>query len=148
MFEWLADINKIGSVSSVAGLIVTIFLFVEARAIKNSFLRRARLPEINRELTKASSQLSQHLKNWETDKPPALATFSSIKALLENVLPKLPSEEKRKVESYLNRIRPTKYLFVKNSISKLSEDAVWELYTELSGLVTSLQQSAKDSKWD
>ena len=58
MPEWLTDLNKIGSISSILGLIVTIFIFVEARKIRNSFLRRARLPEINKELAKATSNVS------------------------------------------------------------------------------------------
>ncbi|ATI03066.1 MULTISPECIES: hypothetical protein [Cycloclasticus] len=148
MPEWLTDLNKIGSISSILGLIVTIFIFVEARKIRNSFLRRARLPEINKELAKATSNVSDQLKNWGEDKTPALEAFSNVKALLENIKPKLPSEEKNKVKDYLSRLQPKKYLFVNTSLAELGEDSAWELYTELSGLVTSLQQLAKDSKWD
>lgn len=148
MPEWLTDLNKIGSISSILGLLVTIFLFIEARKIRNSFLRRARLPEISKELNKVTSNVSNHLKNWDADKTPALEAFSNVKALLENIKPKLPVEEKRKVGAYLERLQPKKYLIIKTSISELNEEAAWELYTELSGLVTSLQQLAKDSKWD
>ncbi|WP_038912772.1 hypothetical protein [Dickeya zeae] len=148
MSDWLTDINKLGSISSIAGLIVTVFLFLEARKIRNSFLRRARLPEVNKELAKVTSEISESLKKWDADKKPALETFSKVKALLENISPKLPSDEKRKVENYLNRLQPKKYFIIKRSISELNEDSAWELYTELSGLITSLQQLAKDSKWD
>lgn len=148
MPEWLTDLNKIGSISSILGLVVTVFLFIEARKIRNSFLRRARLPEINKELAKLTSNVSDQLKKWGGDKTPALEAFSNVKALLENIKPKLPPEEKKKVGDYINRLQPKKYLVIKTSLSELSEDSAWELYTELSGLVTSLQQLAKDSKWD
>lgn len=148
MPDWLTDINKLGSISSVIGLIVTVFLFIEARAIRNSFLRRARLPELNKELARATSQVSQHLKSWDEDKKPALESLSNVKALLENMKPKLPSDERKKVVAYLSRLQPTKYFVLKTRITELSEDSAWELYTELSGLVTSLEQLAKDSKWD
>ena len=148
MPDWLTDINKIGSIGSIVGLVVTIFLLFEARKIKNSFLRRARLPEVNRELAKATSQLSERLKKWGDDKTPSLETFSTIKALLENITPKLPSEEKRKVDDYLFRLHPKKYWLINDSLSELTEDEAWQRYTELSGLVTRLQQLAKDSKWD
>lgn len=148
MPEWLTDINKLGSISSILGLIVTFFLFIEARKIQKSFLRKARLPEVNKELMKLASLLSERLKKWETDKTSAIEVFSTIKALLENIKPKLPSEEKKKVESYLIQLHPKKYLFIDCSLSQLSEDEAWERYTDLSGLVTTLQQLAKDSKWD
>ncbi|MCG7537287.1 hypothetical protein [Pseudoalteromonas sp. OOF1S-7] len=148
MPNWPTDINQIGSISSIIGLIVTVFLFFEARSIKNSFIRRARLPEVNRELLKFTSQLSERLKNWESQKTEAIETFSQIKALLQNIKPKLPSEEKRKVDEYLQKLHPKRYLIIEGSLSDLTEDDAWDRYTELSGLVTTLQQLAKDSKWD
>lgn len=57
MPEWLQNINTFGSAASIIGLIVTIFLFVEARSIRKSFLRRARLPELNKDLAKAASKI-------------------------------------------------------------------------------------------
>jgi len=145
---WLTDLNKIGSISSIFGFIVTLFLFYEARKIRNSFLRRARLPEVNRELLKATSRLSENLKNWSNDKKTSLETFSTIKALLENLKEKLPTEEKRKVDEYLSTLHPKKMWFINGQLSELTEDEAWNRYTDLSGLVTTLQQLAKDSKWD
>lgn len=148
MPEWLTDLNKLGSLSSILGLIVTLFLLYEARKIRNSFLRRARLPEVNRELSKSTSLLSENLKGWSSDKNPSLETFSTIQALLENIREKLPSDEKRKVDEYLSNLHPKRFWIVNSPLSDLTEDEAWNRYTELSGLVTSLQQLAKDSKWD
>ncbi len=123
-------------------------MLYEARKIRNSFLRRARLPEVNRELSKSTSQLSENLKGWSSDKKPSLETLSTIKALLENVRGKLPSEEKRKVDEYLSSLHPKKWWLINSSLSELTEDEAWARYTNLNGLVISLQQLAKDSKWD
>lgn len=101
MPEWLSDINTFGSAASIIGLIVTIFLFIEARSIRKSFLRRARLPELNKDLAKAASEISVHIKAWESNKEPALEKFSHAKALLENIRKKLPEDERRMVEKYL-----------------------------------------------
>ena len=148
MPSWLADISTLGSISSILGFVVTVFLFIEARKIHKSFLRRARLPELNRELARATSQVSKHLKGWSKNKKPALEAFSNVKALLENVKRKVPAEEKKKVVAYLSRLQPRKYFLIKRKIAELNEESAWELYTELSGLITSLEQLAKDSKWD
>jgi len=148
MPEWLTDLNKLGSFSSIIGLIVTLSLLYEARKIRNSFLRRARLPEVNRELVKSTSQLSENLKEWSSDKNSSLETFSTIKALLENIREKLPSDERRKVDEYLSNLHPKKWRLINSPLSELTEDEAWKRYTDLSGLVTRLQQLAKDSKWD
>jgi len=148
MPDWLTDINKIGSISSIIGVFITVFLFIEARKIRDSFIRRARLPEVCRELAKTTSQVASHLKKWETDKMLAIESLFRVKALLENIFSRLPSDEKRKVAAYLSNSKPKKWLFLNSSLAAITEDRAWELYTELTGVVTSLQQLVKDSKWD
>lgn len=145
MEDWLTTIS---SISSILGFIITIFLFIEARKIRGSFIRRARLPELSKELARTTSEVSKHLKSWGVDKAPALETFSKVKALLENIEPKLPTNERKKISIYLSQLKPRKYFLIKVNISKMSEDDVWKLYTDLSGLVTSLEQIIKDSNWD
>lgn len=154
MPEWLMDLNKLGAYSSIAGLLlsiaglaISIFLLVEARKIRNDFLLRARLPELNKELVKAASSFSANLKTWKVDKNPALESLSKIKALLENIQTKLNDHQKKKVEDFIDQIAPREFLIIKRRMSHLSEDAAWSLYSELSGLITSLQQYVKDSKW-
>ncbi|GHA19010.1 hypothetical protein GCM10008090_30910 [Arenicella chitinivorans] len=148
MSNWMPSLDTISSVSSIIGLIVTILILFEARKIRISFLRRARLPELNRDLAKSASQLSDQLKEWEVDKTSALKTFSTIKALLESIRPKLPSVEKKKLDDYLAKLHPKKCLVLDGNLSGLTEDEAWKRYTELSGLMTTLQQLVKDSKWD
>ena len=147
MPEWLQNINTFGSAASIIGLIVTIFLFVEARSIRKSFLRRARLPELNKDLAKAASKISVHIKTWESDNEATLEEFSHAKALLENIKKKLPDEERKMVERYLNRLQP-KGLFKKREISDLNREEAFQLYSELTGLVTSLRELAKDNTWN
>ncbi len=148
MPDWFAHLNNIGSISSIIGLLVTIFLFLEAKKIRNSFIRKARLPEVNNDLVKSTSQLVENLRKWDDDKNPSIEIFSRVRALLENIKEKLPPEEKKKVKVYLQKLYPKKYYFINGPLSDLSVDEAWDRYTELSGLITTLQQSAKDSKWD
>lgn len=148
MSEWLSSINTIGSWASIIGLVVTIFLFIEARSIQKSFLRRARLPELNRDLAKATSEISVHIKTWENNKEPALEKFSHARALLENIKKKLPEDERKLVENYLNKLQPKRSLLKKREISDLNRDEAFKLYSELNGVVTSLRELAKDNTWN
>ncbi|OQW75286.1 MAG: hypothetical protein BVN35_09325 [Proteobacteria bacterium ST_bin11] len=143
--QWIIDIS---SISSIIGLIITIFLFFEARTIRRSFLRRARLPTITKELEKATSEISNKLKTWSTNERPALEMFAKVKALLENIKTKLPIEEQKKINEFLRKLQPRKYMVFKSSISEITEDKGWSLYTDLNTVVTSLQQLVKDSQWD
>ena len=140
--------SDIGTVSSFVGLFVTIFLLMEARKIRKSFLRRARLPTITREMSKTTSDISSSLKTWSKDKNSALEQFAKLKGLLENIKPKLPSEEKKQINELLNKLQPKRYWLFKSNLSELTEDMAWDLYTDLNTVVTSLEQLVKDSKWD
>ena len=147
MLEWLKNIGNLGSLASILGLLLTIFILLEARKIRKSFILRARLPQLIRDLTTSTSQLSEHLKILEEDKQPALKSLAEVKALLDNISSKLPAEEKKKVESYLLRLRPRSFYFFRSTVTDLDEDSAWVLYTELSGLVMALKQLEKDSRW-
>lgn len=143
--QWVIDVS---SVSSIVGLIITIFLFSEARTIRKAFLRRARLPTITKEVAKATSDISSRLKDWSKNRQPTLEMFAKVKGLLENIKPKLPTEEQKKINEFLRKLQPRKYMVFKSSISEITEDKAWNLYTDLNAVVTSLQQLVKDSQWD
>ncbi len=138
----------IASISSILGLLISIFILFKAREIHKSFLRRARLPAITRELAKTTSEISTKLKSWSKSKQPALDKLAKAKGLLENLKPKLPNDEEKQINNFLKNLHPTKFLFIKASLNKLTEDTAWSLYTDLGTIVTRLEELVKDSKWD
>ncbi|CAI2297568.1 hypothetical protein [Vibrio parahaemolyticus] len=143
--QWFVDV---ATFTTVIGFFLTLWLLYEARHIRNSFLRRARLPQITKELKVVSKELSSHLKNWATQKEEARNQLSISKALLENLIPKLPSEEQKKCKVFVKKLKPRKWLMFNDSLSNVDEEQAWDLYTELSAITTMLIQLEKDSKWD
>ncbi|EHK9186442.1 MULTISPECIES: hypothetical protein [Vibrio] len=143
--QWFVDI---ATFTTVIGFFLTLWLLYEARHIRNSFLRRARLPQVTKELKAVSKTLSSHLKSWGTQKEDARNQLSISRALLENLIPKLPNEEQKKCKAFVKQLKPRKWLIIKDSLSSVDEDQAWELYTELSAITTMLIQLEKDSKWD
>lgn len=135
---WITDA---ASASSIIGFIVTCFLFVEARKIRHSFMRKARIPEIVDDLDRISSSLISHLKQYDKESRSAHEQIQKATALLESVLPKVQSAQQDKIKRFID--------ITKNAIDNdLNEDSSWTVSTELSGVVTYLQQIAKDSRWD
>ncbi|EJB8438972.1 hypothetical protein MW344_003559 [Vibrio parahaemolyticus] len=143
--QWFVDI---ATFTTVIGFFLTLWLLYEARHIRNSFLRRARLPQVTKELKAVSKTLSSYLKSWGTQKEDARNQLSISRALLENLIPKLPNEEQKKCKAFVKQLKPRKWLIIKDSLSSVDEDQAWELYTELSAITTMLIQLEKDSKWD
>jgi hypothetical protein len=142
---WITDL---ASISSLIGLVITSFLLWEAKKIRNSFLRRARLPEVIKNLSQANNKISKNLKDWEIESRQGIEQFTIAKGLLENLQQKLPEMEKKKVVTYIRKLEVRELLVLKSTITEATEDEAWGLYTELSGLITSLKELQKDSHWN
>lgn len=143
--SWVLDIS---SISSIIGLVVTIFLLIEAKKIKNSFLRRARLPEITKDLNTRSKNICSGLKSWSSEKNQVNMQYAIVRGLLENIATKLPEDERAQVVDYINSLKERSWFFWWSSLLIESEDKGWKLYTELGRIITRLEQLQKDSRWD
>ena len=146
--DWPIWFTNVASASSVLALLVTGYVLWEVRRIRSSFLRRARLPEVTTKLAKATSDLSKNLATWTVSEKPALKNFADARGLLQNLAPKLPSGEQKMVTAFLNRLQPMTVLIVRAKLSDIDEEKAWALYTDLSTVVTRLEQLIKDSKWE
>ncbi|MBG9992316.1 hypothetical protein [Pseudoalteromonas sp. NZS37] len=142
---WLADI---GVLSSIISLIVSGILLYEARKIRQSFLRRARLPEVIKELATANNKISKSLKDWGKEEKEGIHQFTIAYELLDNLISKLPNNEKQKALTYLSKLKVKKLIFFSSVLTTAETNKAWELYNGLSGIITALQQLQKDSKWD
>ena len=140
-------LSQVSSVASTIGAIIAIILLVEARKIRKSFLRRARLPAVTRDLRKASTAISNGLNDWNRDKRIVFEQFAKVKGLLENLRNKVPNEEKKRINEFLRTLQPRRYL-VRARISQMTEDSAWDLYTELSTIIERLSQLIEDTRWE
>lgn len=148
---WIVDV---ASVSSIAGLAIAILLLIEAKKIRKSFLRRARLPEVNTDLNKKSKIIFSSLKAWDlgenidVEKNTVNEQYAITRGLLENISTKLPEEERSEVLKFINSLRKRRYLFWWGTLIIADKEEGWKLYTELSRIITRLDQLQKDFRWD
>lgn len=144
MPDWINYSNVISSL----GFGLTVLTYFSVKTIRQSFVIRARLPQLNKDLSQAIPKLSTALQSWDARKSDALEVLSIIKAILENIESKVPSKEKRKVQDVLDKLNPTSWYIFSIKLSEVDENSLWEIYTDLNGVVSSLDQLIKDSRWD
>ena len=143
--KWIVDV---ASISSIIGLLITIFLLLEARKIRNSFLRRARLPEVTKEISASHKKLAQCLKDWTSEEKKGIEQLFITKELLRNLHPKLPSPEKKKISLFINTLKKKEWIIFSSTIKSLTEDEAWVYYQNISAMLTTLKQLEKDSRWN
>jgi len=145
LHPWVVDF---ASISSIVGVFVAFYILRETADIKKSFLRKARLPEISKELKIKSKNISSGLKSWGTEKNTVNEQYAIVRGLLENITNKLPDDERKQVTGFINSLKIRYWIFLKKSLVIDEENKGWELYGELSRIITRLEQLQKDSKWE
>lgn len=136
--------TRLGSISSIIGLLLTILIFCRLRHIHRNFLFQARFPVLNRKIKQHRSQLSTLLNTYDDSidqieielkkcqsnlcsiKPKVIGSLRGhIKRLIKDIKninrssSHPPKEEIRKVHISL--------VFIEQELENLSEDLKWRL---------------------
>jgi hypothetical protein len=135
-------------IASIASLVITIIVFFQVRAIKDSVLLRMRIPEAIKDLERACEELRGSLKDWPQLEPQAKGATQRIDGILLNFLPKLSGAEKKKLNEARSLIR--RRGSIQNKLFPQNEqergDAMRNIYTALLGGIEALNQRNKDNK--
>ncbi len=144
--QWVIDLSTICSIS---GLIVSIYVLYDLQKIKQSFLRKARLPDAYKSLTTINTSLSKSIKNWESNPNEVLEDLAKIRAILGNIHSKLSGEEcKQSAKKLMVKLDSGKGFLHKNNLRNLTNNEMWDIYTELQKVIESFNQLIKDNQWD
>lgn len=130
-------------IATLAGVLVTVSVWIQTRAIKKSFVSKARLPELSKSLREICAKLLENLQ--EPD-----AAVARLDGLLISILPKVDRPQRRIVLSLRKKCRQRAngpFPWAASGKRSLSESEVWALYTEAQGLLEALSQAVRDSKW-
>jgi hypothetical protein len=120
-------------------------VLIEVRYIKKSFLRRARLPEIIKELEKASSDLSKCLSQWPDQRNQAKSLIKIAASLLKSTKKMLTNEEKQEIENKLQNLENAANA---SGNTKISQEDCWDLYSDILSALKTLEQLSKNIKWE
>lgn len=141
--QWAQDLN-VGL--SFVGFFITLWVLYDVRRIRASFVARARLPALMRDIAKAGSTLNGHLQQWPEQRNPALGQIKVAAALLKTSVTIAPKSERR----HLSRIHRKLTLAVTRASASapLDEEAAWDMYSDIQSCLTSLDQAVKNLKWE
>ena len=131
------------SVSSILGLLITVWILLNLHGIRKDFLFRARIPQLIRKLKEHSSRLNKHLQDFSGSGQMIDLELGKCRANLRSLRSKLPRNSKRsvkKLEKQIQKNTPTK--------SESSKDKIWEIYTDLNSLIEEMKNLEQDKQWE
>lgn len=141
-------VTVISTIFSIIGFGITIYVAMNTRVIKRTFVNKMRLPQLHKELTFRVHNSYNFLKNYKDEEKNFRHELYLIKALVDNLIPKLNEYDAKKATSLANDLVCKKWYKIK-SIDKVeikSEEHAFELHSRISGLNSSLGQIVKDYK--
>lgn len=141
--QWIQDVN---TGLSLLGFAITLYVLFEVKFIKDTFLLRVRLPELIRDLTKAGSTLNGHLGEWPAQRNEALCQIKVAASLLKSASIMVPKTEKNELLQTQMKLTGAAQSFV--SGEDISTDLIWDLYSDIQSSIASMNQIAKNNRWE
>ena len=141
--QWIQDVN---TGLSLLGFAITLYVLFEVKFIKNTFLSRARLPELIRDLTKAGSTLNGHLGEWPAQRNEALCQIKVAASLLKSASAMVPKTEKQELLQTHKKLTGAAQSFA--SGKDISTDLICDLYSDIQSSIASMTQISKNNRWE
>ena len=110
-------VNDLASLSSIGGLFITILVLIEAKKIRESFLLKARLPDIINDLEKISLNLVESAKDWHNSKAIRLKELARCKSILTDDKIKVSKNIQLNIDNVMVKIN-------KRQLSDLTSDDI------------------------
>ena len=138
--SWI-DLESIGSFASIAGLVVTIYIFFGVRKIKQEFLFRVRLPGLLKKIQNHASAISGELSTFPDSKNAILEELAIAQVNIKS----LESKSFGTMRSSLKKLRLNiEQLRGKREIEK---DSIREIYLEMNMMIQEISNIREDDKW-
>lgn len=141
--QWVQDIN---TGLSILGFGITLYVLFEIKLIKNTFLSRARLPEIIRDLESAGSTLSDQLGQWPSQRNEAICQIKVAASLLKSASFMVPTAERNELLKTHKKLVGAAQSH--SSKQPISTDSIWDLYSDIQSSIASMTQISKNNRWE
>lgn len=133
---------------SLIGFAITVWVLLETRSLKKTFLAKARTPEIKQSFEKARKSLQSNLGSgkWPEQRHLVFEDLIKIRSGISNAIQMLPSDKSTRLLH--NKLKGKRVILLKRlTITTFNLDETWEVHAELSGVIAYLEQLERNLRW-
>jgi len=128
-----------GDIASIIGAIISGYVLWDLRRLERRYFLKARIPEIFQELDGITDEISEDLKNYQTNRREVETNFSRCESIIRDLCRKLYGEPKKQANKLLDTIS--------HRVKPLSKDKAYELHDQIMAFKESLKNYEKDMRW-
>ena len=140
IFSWL-NLERLGSLASIIGLVLTIYVFFGVRKIKQDFLFRVRLPSLLKKIQKHASTISIGLSDFPKSKNAIIEEFAIAEVniqSLENKSSGAIRSSLKQLRLNIEKLRKTEYI---------EKDSIRATYLQMNMVIQEITNIQEDDKW-
>ena len=141
MSDWLT-LSNIGSVASMLGVGLSVYVIYNVREIRKSYLFTARAAALLKRLRTRSSNIKELLDEFETSIDKIEAELARCMPVLDSLKRKVTRNERKPISEALRLISANK------TLSDGSRQAVWDIFKELLKVEEAVTNLQKDKQWE
>jgi len=135
MAGWIA---LVADFASIAGLFLTVAVFVNLRRIKSFYVFRARVPELTQKIGEKASNISKLLGDSENTKPQVELELAEIVVLVRSLRDKSTGDARLHAKRVLKRLEQRAIISANT----------WDLYVDIQTLLVTFREIQLDLKWE
>jgi len=140
----LNKLSVFSDIATIIGLLLTVYIFVTLRNIKNLYLFKARMPEQLEKLNKHISDINKYYSDFEGSYEIIEVELAKSEVLLEWFRNRIKGvSNKTDIKNLLTKISN-----IRSNNIKGQKNRVWEVYVNMSKLSEALESYRKDQKWE
>lgn len=131
----------VGNLLSIASFVLTIFVLLNVRHLRNAYKLRVRGPSLIRDLSKCASNLSGFMNDYHEFLPQIEVELGKVAVKLRSMKSKLNGSAKRSVKHVIAYIDQCE-------INAQNEQQVRRTYVEIRKVIEELKDNQKDLDWE
>lgn len=141
MLEWLT-LPNIGSVASIVGIGLSVYVIYNVREIRKSYLFTAWAAALLKSLRTRSSNIKELLDEFATSIDKIEAELARCMPILDSLKRKVTRSERKSISEALRLISANK------TLSDGSRQVVWDIFKELLKVEEAVSNLQKDKQWE
>jgi hypothetical protein len=132
--------NLIAGLSSIVGLIVSLWVLIRVGKLEKRFLFKARVPQIKNDLDGFMSELASLMRKYEEQEDKIRVLIGESKSVVSSLRGKADTNSWRQAKYVMKKI--------KHYYLHPSKDTSQSVYVEIRILIRTLEERLKDVEWE
>jgi len=146
--EIFATIGPVGNMSSIIGLVITLFVFFTLRRIRRQYIFRIRGPQVIKKLTASASKIIDFLNYYPSTRREIHTELAIVEALVNSLKEKLVPSYKSSIKVVVQLVRKFRKRARGAEETYGTYDEVFAIYNELQKLIVETTECQTDTKWE